>query len=84
LWTKYHLEKFRHIAESKATTMGHIKREDLKKSLVVIPNELELDKMNNIFNPILSKIIKNSIETQTLTKLRDELLPKLMSGEVRV
>ncbi len=84
LWTKYHLEKFRHIAESKATTMGHIKREDLKKSLVVIPNELELDKMNNIFNPVLSKIIKNSIETQTLTKLRDELLPKLMSGEVRV
>ena len=38
MWTEYHLEKFIAIAKDKATTMGHIKREELKKSMVLIPD----------------------------------------------
>ncbi len=38
LWTAYHLERFVAIAADKATTMGHIKREELAKAKVYIPS----------------------------------------------
>lgn len=84
LWTKFHLENFIAIAESKSTTMGHIKREDLKNSMVLVPNSESLDKMNQVIEPIIDRLINNSNSIKTLEKLRDTLLPKLMSGEVRV
>ena len=40
-WTKYHLDKFIAIAADKATTMGHIKREDLEKSEVIQEENIE-------------------------------------------
>ena len=84
LWTKCHLDKFIAIAESKATTMGHIKRKDLSHSMVLVPTEPELNNMNTIVCPIIDKIILNNAQLGTLEKIRNTLLPKLMSGEVRV
>ena len=83
-WTKHHLEKFISIADSKATTMGHIKRGDISSSLVLIPASKELSKMNRQITPVLDKIISNQAQINTLENLRDTLLPKLMSGEVSV
>ena len=34
--------------------------------------------------PVFDKMVLNRIESQTLTKLRDWLLPMLMNGQVRV
>jgi type I restriction enzyme S subunit len=34
--------------------------------------------------PLDDKIFMNSIQIRTLSKMRDKLLPKLMSGEVRM
>lgn len=84
LWTKYHLDKFTRIAKDKATTMGHIKRADLSNSIVLVPNEVIMNKANLILNPIIEKIIEARIEERKLSQLRDTLLPKLMSGEIRV
>ena len=84
LWTKYHLDKFTRIAKDKATTMGHIKRADLSNSIVLVPNEVIMNKANLILNPIVEKIIEARIEERKLSQLRDTLLPKLMSGEIRV
>lgn len=84
LWTKYHLDKFIRIAKDKATTMGHIKRADLSNSIVLVPNEVIMNKANLILNPIIEKIIQVRIEERKLSQLRDTLLPKLMSGEIRV
>ncbi len=81
-WTKHHLEKFIAIANSKATTMGHIKRGDLSNSLVLIPASKELSKMNRQITPVLDKIVSNEAQINTLENLRDILLPKLMSGSV--
>lgn len=83
-WTKYHLERFVSIAESKATTMGHIKRNDLSDAKVVIPSKHIYDDSNLIFKPLYEKIISTKIESKKLIRLRDTLLPKLMSGEIRV
>ena len=83
-WTKHHLSKFVVLASDMATTMGHIKREELQKSEVIIPNKEDYQKINNIIDPILNLIINNKIQNKQLTQLRDTLLPKLMSGEINV
>ncbi|WP_157209198.1 restriction endonuclease subunit S [Mariniflexile maritimum] len=84
LWCKYHLAVFISIAKAHATTMGHIKRGDLDDAMVSIPTPTELEKMGETFAPMIDKIITNNKQIKTLEKTRDTLLPKLMSGEVRV
>lgn len=84
LWTAHHLARFIAIAADKATTMGHIKREELAKAEVLIPCEKDYTSLNSIMQPIFELIISNRIESRKLAALRDELLPKLMSGEVDV
>ncbi len=83
-WTKYYMEKFVGIADSKATTMGHIKREDLSNSVVLLSSKNELSKMNKLINPHFEKIISNLKSISKLEKLRNTLLPKLMNGNVRI
>jgi len=83
-WTKHHIEKFRRIASDKATTMGHIKRSDLKEAKVLIPDRTFYRNATAVFQPIVDKMIQLSIESYELEKIRDTLLPKLMSGEIRV
>ena len=84
LWCKFHLEQFIAIARAHATTMGHIKRKDLDEAMVLVPTENELTSMGNHINPLMEKIILNNKQLSNLTAIRDTLLPKLMSGEVRV
>lgn len=83
-WTKHHLDTFIAIAADKATTMGHIKREDLDKSEVLIPDNKTYKRLNSILSPLINLIIKNRVGNRQLTQLRDTLLPKLMSGEIDV
>jgi len=84
LWTKHHLTEFIEIAESKATTMGHIQRQHLTNAKVIIPNENTIINFSLVFEPIISKIIDNRVECGELIKLRDTLLPKLISGELEI
>jgi type I restriction enzyme S subunit len=84
LWTKHHLPKFRTIASDKATTMGHIQRHHLSDAMVLVPPQKTLKEMDSIFHPMIEKIIFNNKQIKDLQTLRDTLLPKLMSGEVRV
>lgn len=83
-WIKHHLPEFQGIAEDKATTMGHIQRHHLISAKVLIPKEIILTEMDEKINPIFNKIKINQIQIRTLTKLRETLLPKLMSGEVKI
>ena len=83
-WTKYHLDNFIRIAKDKAVTMGHIKRGELDKAKVVVPNSENLTRMNALMEPIFKQIISHEIESRRLAVLRDTLLPRLMSGELKV
>lgn len=84
LWTKHHLDRFIFLAADKATTMGHIKREELDKAEVVIPSESDMKKIGSVLQPIIDMIINNKIENIRLSKIRDELLPQLMNGSLSV
>ena len=83
-WTKYHLDHFVAVAADKATTMGHIKRDELEKAKVIIPSSADYKKIGDILRPIYDLVIHNRVENTRLSALRDTLLPKLMSGEIDV
>jgi len=81
-WTKYHLDQFILIAKSKATTMGHIQRKHLKQAEVIVPPNIE--EMTSEFTPIIDQIKTNLFETNSLVNIRDSLLLKLISGEIKI
>lgn len=83
-WTKHHLDRFIAVATDKATTMGHIKRDELAKAKVLIPNKADYQRIGALLQPIYDLIILNRIENKKLSSLRDTLLPKLISGEIDV
>ena len=84
LWTRHHLAEFRQVAASKATTMGHIQRSHLTAAKVIVPSDIILEAANNILQPIIEQIILNATKAKNLTDLRDTLLPRLMSGQIRI
>ncbi|MDY5002130.1 MAG: restriction endonuclease subunit S [Eubacteriales bacterium] len=83
-WTNHHLRKFTAIAADMATTMGHIKREELSKAEVLIPSQEDYDCIGGLLAPLYDLVITNRIENRKLASLRDELLPQLMPGQLDV
>ena len=83
-WTLYHLDRFIAVADDKATTMGHIKREELSKAEILIPDSDSYKRIGEVLGPLYDMIISKRVENRKLAALRDELLPKLMSGEIDV
>jgi type I restriction enzyme S subunit len=61
-----------------------IKVPHLLEMKIKCPSQSFLDKFHNAVDGNFQKIKSNTQQIQTLTQLRDNLLPKLMSGEVRV
>ena len=54
LWCKHHLNEFIAIAQSHATTMGHIKRNDIDTAMVLVPSPDELKILSETMEPIFS------------------------------
>ncbi len=80
----HHLHNFRHIAAGKATTMGHIQRHHLSDAKLAVPPKVLLGAIDAKMSPLLESLWKREVESRTLATLRDTLLPKLISGELRV
>jgi len=56
----------------------------LKSYPIAIPDAKSIERFNSVAKPAIERITHNLGQIRTLEKLRDNLLPKLMSGEVRV
>jgi len=84
LWIRHHLTWFRAIAASKATTMGHIKRGHLQEAKVVVPPADVLEAADSVIGSLYQLHAQVMVESRKLAEMRDLLLPKLLSGEVRV
>ena len=76
---------FKQMAEARKTTMGHITQDHLQQSTIAVPDNVDITHLfEEKFSPIFNQQVKLQEETQKLTKLRDELLPLLMNGQVSV
>lgn len=82
--TKHHLEEFQRIAADKATTMGHIQRHHLTNAKLAVPPEKLMLAATEILGSAIDRRINALRQARTLARLRDTLLPKLLSGEVEV
>ncbi|WP_433470813.1 restriction endonuclease subunit S [Saccharomonospora azurea] len=81
--TRSKLDEFKAIAADKATTMGHIQRRHLDEP-VSMPAVEDVPRLDAELRPLWERALTAEQENQTLAQLRDILLPKLMSGELRV
>ena len=69
---------------SASSAQGNISNSDIENFIYIIPNEIFLQKINKVMNCLFVKMIDNLGEIQNLSQIRDSLLPKLMSGKIRV
>jgi type I restriction enzyme S subunit len=82
---KYLKPIFMQTASNKQTTgLGHVTISDLKRLKIFLPNEQLVDNFTKKIKPMIRKIHINDIENNKLNHLRDILLPKFMSGEIRI
>lgn len=75
---------FLHSMASGGTATLNLNTGDFSNILFSFPGNEILLAFNKEVEPLFDKIFKNQTQIRTLTQLRDTLLPKLMSGEVRV
>ena len=82
LWLKCNIDYVHSF--SNGSTFMEISKSAFKSLKIQKPPVHLTEKFQKIIEPIFIKLKLNSKQIQTLTQLRDTLLPKLMSGEVRV
>jgi len=75
--------KLKNIAMG-GSTMPIINKTTFSNIELLIPADILTKKYQEMWNPISAKILQNVNQIQTLKKTRDTLLPKLMSGTIRV
>jgi len=78
------INEFKEIAASRATTMGHIKKEHLEEKLIPYPPAEVRVKIESQFANYFDLMLSNLLEINTLAETRDYLLPRLLSGEIEV
>ncbi|WP_299601080.1 restriction endonuclease subunit S [uncultured Aquimarina sp.] len=79
----YYCRKLLQNIGGKAAIPG-INSSDLREIEILIPSEESLKHFNKVVQPMYKKLLINSRNIKTLQKTRDTLLPKLMSGALRV
>lgn len=72
------------LSLSNGSVFRNLKTDILKNYPIIIPNEEVIKKVNSIYVSINEDIKKRTLENEKLENIRDTLLPKLMSGEIRV
>ena len=70
--------------ESEGTVFGSINKSNFEDIEILVPELKSVQEFEITVNAIDYKILENANQIQTLTHLRDTLLPKLMSGAVAV
>ncbi len=84
LATKHFLPGFRETAAHKATTMGHIQRGHLTASRLALPPAPVMRALSPVMGPLLERRINGALQARELAAVRDSLLPRLISGRLRL
>ena len=82
LWTEANME----VIESRAggSTFAEISKRNFRPIPSLRPNDTTLCGFGDLTEPLFERIASNERESHTLAVIRDTLLPKLISGELRV
>ncbi len=69
---------------SSGTKMPRTNWDDMVRYKIVLPPEDVVKIFNRRIKPFVERIIMNILESRTLASIRDTLLPRLLSGEIRI
>jgi type I restriction enzyme S subunit len=72
------------LGYSNGSTVLHLSKKAVPEYEMKLPPYNLINDFSKMVKPLVEKQFKNQTQISTLTTLRDTLLPKLMSGEVRV
>ena len=72
------------VQQGSGSVFVNLKTDILRQFPIVIPNQTDFDNFDLLIKPIFDKMKYNAQQIQTLQQTRDILLPKLMSGQLRV
>jgi type I restriction enzyme S subunit len=71
-------------SRANGSTFLEISKSSFRPILVATPSDAVMTEFDRIVRPLHSRIVCNEQASRTLAKLRDALLPKLISGELRI
>jgi len=80
----YYTKEISKNIQGTSSSHQRVKPDDIFNLVLIIPNEQRIKDFEESFSTLILKKDKNHQQIQTLTKTRDTLLPKLMSGQLRV
>jgi type I restriction enzyme S subunit len=85
-YTFFRMTATRRLLEelAKGTAQANLSPVETKDLEMPLPDEGRLSLFADKANPLIDKVLLNYIQIRALTQMRDTLLPKLMSGEMRV
>ena len=69
---------------SVGTTIPYVRWDSMESYNIAVPPDLLLEAFEKTVSPLVKRIAAQGEESRTLASLRDTLLPKLLSGELRV
>lgn len=84
LYTMLSLKQQFDVFDGQGTVFGSINKNDMANLPVLIPSDEVLCQFEKLVNPMDAAIEKNYFESCNLLSIRDALLPKLLSGEIRI
>ncbi|WP_282078026.1 restriction endonuclease subunit S [Epibacterium ulvae] len=82
LWCETNMETIE--ANANGSTFQEISKKNFKPILVTVPSSEGMAAFSRVVGMLFDKVQANEQENQTLAEMRDLLLPKLMSGEIRL
>lgn len=81
-WTRFNMDAIK--GRAGGTTFAEISKAAFRPIPAVVPPRNRLRDFEEAAGPLLQRVAANARESETLGALRDTLLPKLISGELRV
>jgi type I restriction enzyme S subunit len=70
--------------DAKGTVFGSATKQDVHDFGIIIPPKDLRDEFGELIEPLDQRILFNEKESRNLTAIRDAILPKLVSGKIRV
>jgi type I restriction enzyme S subunit len=81
-WTEASMDAI--LCNANGSTFQEISKSNFRPISMVVPPKEIVSRFNAFVEPLLVRVVNNMKESLTLAALRDTLLPKLLSGEIRV
>ena len=81
-WCRQNMEGIK--GRANGSTFMEISKKAFRPIPALVPNAEVLDAFANIADSLFERLIENERQAQTLTQLRDTLLPRLISGQLRL